>query len=1284
MKLTLYGLTVLLLMQTNFLLTGQTTLVNYGANWSYFDGQTEPPLQGAQDWTDIGFDATSWSAGNAQLGYGDGDEATVVNSSTLTLYVRHEFAVADPAVFANLDLNLTYDDGAVVYLNGVEVWRVNMPTGTISYGTFAASTSSDNAQATANIANTLVSGNNVLAVEIHQRSTTSSDISFDLQMEGLPPGSVNVARGPYLQKSSPTRMVVKWRTSQATETVLDFGTTQGNLSQQYTENTPKTEHEVELTGLNPDTRYFYQLSNASVVLVPAAADLYFQTAPVTGTDQPTTVWVLGDCGTGTNNQRNVRDAYYNYIGSQHTDAILFLGDNAYNNGTDNEYQYAIFENMYEDKLKNSVSWSCLGNHDGYSANSSTQTGPYYDIFSFPTAGESGGMASGTEAYYSFDYGNIHFISLDSYDSDRSIGGAMYNWCLNDIQNTTQDWIVAFWHHPPYSKGSHDSDSETALVQMRQNFLPMLESNGVDLVLSGHSHSYERSYFLNGHYGNSDSFNSNTHTVGTTGAGDGRVNGTGAYEKTVTGPDAGSGAVYITAGSSGKVSAAALDHEAMYYSVAALGSCILEVDGDQMDVKFIRETGAVEDYFTINKAPQCTIGSSCDDGDACTINDVYNSDCNCEGTPVPDSDNDGICDDLDQCPGLDDNLIGQSCDDGDPCTTNDVYDSNCGCSGTPVGDADNDGYCDAIDQCAGLDDNLIGQSCDDGDACTGNDVYDSNCGCAGTPLADNDADGFCVGQDPDDNDPCVPDAGGQACDPCDVLISDGFEAGFGNWNDGGNDCSQIASNANSGNYSIRLRDGSGAASSIFTDPLDLSAFTEARIDLSFYPTGMESGEGLLLEVSTNGGGAFVVYQSWANGADFVNDTRYNVSVEITGIPFTGATVFRLRSNGSNNSDIVYIDDVVVNTCAVSCTEGAPCDDNDPCTVDDKYDAECNCIGTPAPDSDGDGVCDSLDQCPGQNDNLAGQACDDSDDCTTNDIYDSECNCTGTYTDNDNDGFCIGQDPDDNDGCNPDPNSGACSPCSDIIADGFESGFGNWNSGGADCERTTSYPNTGSYSIRLRDGSGSASSLFTNNLDLSAYQELELSFYFYAFGMDTGESFSLEVSTNGGSTYTTYRTWESEIDFVNGISYQESVLLSGLSFSNNTRLRFICNGSNNGDQVYLDDITVSNCGLAALQALRAGSTTNFELSEDIRMNTPKLKVYPTPADQQLYLEVSGISNTPLHLKLYNTNGQIVIQRTYPDYENGVWEVEMGDLPAGLYFLQLSSDREVFPVQRVIIGR
>lgn len=606
----------------------QITLVDYGSSWAYFDDESEPPSQGLLDWFEPDFIDTTWSTGPAHIGYGDGDEATLINDQTKTVYLRHPFFVSDSSAYQDLDLNLIYDDGAVVYLNGIEKWRVNMPSDTIVYGTFASSNSGDNALAFTTILNSFVTGMNLLAIEVHQRSSSSSDISFDFKLTANIPGAVNVTRGPYLQKGSPSRMTLKWRTATSTESIIHYGINQNNLVNEISDLTPKTEHEVVLNGLSPNTKYYYEISNSAAVLITGADDVYFQTSPVTGNTDPYTFWVLGDCGTGNNNQRAVRNAYYNYIGNNHTDGILLLGDNAYDDGLDEEYQLALFENMYEAKLKNTITWACLGNHDGHSANSSDQTGPYYDIFSFPVNGESGGLSSGTEAYYSFDYGNVHFISLESYETDRSVGGAMYNWCKSDLQNTTQKWIVAFWHHPAYSKGSHDSDTESNLIQMRQNFMPLLDSNGVDLVLSGHSHSYERSYFLNGHYGSSASFDSTAHTFGANGYGDGRQSGNGAYEKEYTNPTGHNGMVYVTAGSSGKTSNGDLNHQAMYYSVSELGSCVLEVQGDQMDLKFLRNTEVVEDYFTIIKTPDCIVGNMCDDGNPCTVNDYLDEDCNC--------------------------------------------------------------------------------------------------------------------------------------------------------------------------------------------------------------------------------------------------------------------------------------------------------------------------------------------------------------------------------------------------------------------------------------------------------------------------------------------------------------------------------------------------------------------------------------------------------------------------------------------------------------------------------
>ncbi|WP_434036253.1 metallophosphoesterase [Formosa sp. 4Alg 33] len=424
--------------------------------------------------------------------------------------------------------------------------------------------------------------------------------------------SVVVVRGPYIQNGTPTSVILKWRTDKATESVVHYGTTPDALQESVTQADLKMDHEITLTGLEPMTKYYFNVGNKKEVLSESVnGDMYVVTSPIAGTSQFVRAWIIGDPGTANDNQRQVRDAYYNYVEldtvhEDKTDLLLFLGDNAYNTGTDLEYQNAFF-NVYNDIFKKVVSWSCLGNHDGESSDSKTQSGPYFDIFSFPTKGEAGGTASGTEAYYSFDYANIHFIILDSHHSSREVGGSQYNWAKTDIQNTTQDWIVTLFHHPAYSKGSHDSDYEGRLIDMRENIMPMLEANGVDLVLNGHSHSYERSYFLNGHHGfsntfNSDEINKGGHTVGKTGYGDGKPNGDGAYTKAI---DAAVGTVYITTGSAGQVSGGDLNHQAMFVSLNELGSCVMEIENDgkggqNLNLKFLRETGEIDDYFTINK------------------------------------------------------------------------------------------------------------------------------------------------------------------------------------------------------------------------------------------------------------------------------------------------------------------------------------------------------------------------------------------------------------------------------------------------------------------------------------------------------------------------------------------------------------------------------------------------------------------------------------------------------------------------------------------------------------
>ncbi|HMJ88290.1 MAG TPA: Ig-like domain-containing protein, partial [Candidatus Acidoferrum sp.] len=575
-----------------------TTLVPLGATWRFIDNGSYP----GASWAARSFNDASWRSGPAQLGYGDGDEATVVgfgpNASAkyIATYFRRSFVVANPAAFSQLTCRVKRDDGVIIFLNGTEVFRNNMPAGAASATTLASAAiggADENAFLSANIsAGLLVAGTNVVAAEIHQSSRSSTDVSFDLELIGTDT-SVIVTRGPYLQVATPNSIIIRWRTGTATDSVVRFGTSLTALSSIASDAASTTEHSVRLTGLTPDTLYYYSIGTSAAELTKGAGHSFYTPPPV-GSSFPTRIWALGDAGTGTSSQFAVRDAYYAAAGSNYTDVCLMLGDNVYETGTDQEFQTRLFD-VYAAFLRRTPAWPTIGNHDTAGSQNPSLTIPYFQSFTLPTQGEAGGVASGTERYYSFDFGEIHFVCLDSQTSSRTPGSPMLTWLQNDLANTVSRWVIAYWHHPAYSKG-HNSDTDTQSTEMRRNVVPILEAYGVDLVLAGHTHAYERSYLVDHHYGTSSTLTSDMILD----AGDGRENGNGAYLKSSPGQAANQGAVYVVAGSSGKVQSYPLNHPVMFTSFARLGSLVIDVNGNRMDVRFLRETGGIDDYFTIVK------------------------------------------------------------------------------------------------------------------------------------------------------------------------------------------------------------------------------------------------------------------------------------------------------------------------------------------------------------------------------------------------------------------------------------------------------------------------------------------------------------------------------------------------------------------------------------------------------------------------------------------------------------------------------------------------------------
>ena len=173
----------------------ETVLVGFGSLWSYLsDGSNQGTA-----WRDPDFDDSAWQTGEGQLGYGDGDEITDVgytgttSTKNATTYFRHKFEIQDPLGLSSLSLDLLFDDGAVIYLNGNRIASANIPEGEPAFDFFIGSTSSDNERETFTLAaNNLIAGTNTLAIEIHQEGPSSSDISFDIEIIGIPTPQVSI------------------------------------------------------------------------------------------------------------------------------------------------------------------------------------------------------------------------------------------------------------------------------------------------------------------------------------------------------------------------------------------------------------------------------------------------------------------------------------------------------------------------------------------------------------------------------------------------------------------------------------------------------------------------------------------------------------------------------------------------------------------------------------------------------------------------------------------------------------------------------------------------------------------------------------------------------------------------------------------------------------------------------------------------------------------------------------------------------------------------------------
>jgi hypothetical protein len=429
-----------------------------------------------------------------------------------------------------------------------------------------------------------------------------------------------IARGPYLQLATPNSIFVVWRTETKIEPSVRFGSSplkldrvvKGNdiivrygttnrilpglrIGKLHSAPEGTWQFEARISGLRPDTQYYYAVYDGDTRLTPEDASYYFRTHPIKGARRPMRFWVVGDSGTGRETQSAVHLAMIDQVNRERRplDFYLHLGDMAYSRGRDVEFQTRFFE-MYDSTLRNVVCWPTMGNHEGATSRGTNGIGPYYDAYVLPTRAEAGGVASGLEAFYSFEYGRAHFICLDSHDLDRRPTALMARWLKQDLEKAKADWLIAYFHHPPYTKGSHDSDREKQLIEMRTHIMPILEWGGVDLVLTGHSHIYERSMLMDGAYA--------TPTIAEYVIFDDREGNPrtdGPYQKSA-GINPHEGTIQVVAGHGGTNVRRKGTMPVMRKIILEHGSVIIDIDGDTLIGTMIDKYGEERDRFGLVK------------------------------------------------------------------------------------------------------------------------------------------------------------------------------------------------------------------------------------------------------------------------------------------------------------------------------------------------------------------------------------------------------------------------------------------------------------------------------------------------------------------------------------------------------------------------------------------------------------------------------------------------------------------------------------------------------------
>jgi calcineurin-like phosphoesterase family protein/purple acid phosphatase-like protein len=289
-----------------------------------------------------------------------------------------------------------------------------------------------------------------------------------------------LARAPYLQRVTAHDAVVAWTSAGAAFGDVRVATSDGTPVATFpaaidTAAAPSRGAEqwtASVSGLEPDTTYCYSVYQGGS---PATAPTPLHTAPAAGAGARVQFLAFGDSGGGGGDQ----EAVLEQMQTVPFDFMIHTGDIAYDNGTLEDFEGKFFD-VYAPLLGSRPIFPSSGNHDYVTADAA----PFRQVFMLPENGGPGGL----ERWYSYDWGDVHFVALDT----EKMGAAQAAWLEADLAANKLPWTIVYGHKPPHSSGEHNDDAT-----FKQLFVPILEAHHVQLSLGGHDHDYERFQPING-------------------------------------------------------------------------------------------------------------------------------------------------------------------------------------------------------------------------------------------------------------------------------------------------------------------------------------------------------------------------------------------------------------------------------------------------------------------------------------------------------------------------------------------------------------------------------------------------------------------------------------------------------------------------------------------------------------------------------------------------------------------------------------------------------------------